>query len=94
MSPAILVTGASGLIGAATQPTTVRAIASSDIRRLVRISSSPVSMRPGSPSRTARDHLAVEEALCAAGREVIAIRPNVFMRGFVAQHLPAFPAAT
>jgi uncharacterized protein YbjT (DUF2867 family) len=70
---------------AAHQLTAVRAIASSGVRRVVKISGSPVSMTPGSPSRTARGHLAVEEALRGTGREIVAIRPNAFMQNFAGQ---------
>jgi uncharacterized protein YbjT (DUF2867 family) len=63
----------------------VRAIAASDVPRVVKISGSPVSVRPGSPARTGRDHLIVEEALRATGRETVAVRPNVFMQTFMGQ---------
>ena len=63
----------------------VRAIASSDVRRVVKISGSPVSMTPNSPARTGRDHLAVEEALRAVDRETVAIQPNTFMQNLLDQ---------
>jgi uncharacterized protein YbjT (DUF2867 family) len=63
----------------------LEAIAASDVRRIVKISSSTVSTRPDSPARVGRDHAAIEEALRATGREAVAIRPNVFMQSFLAQ---------
>ena len=63
----------------------VDAIAGSDVRRVVKISASPVATGAGSPSRVGREHAAVEDALRATGREVVAIRPNVFMQTFLAQ---------
>ena len=63
----------------------VEAIAASDVRRIVKISASAVATRPDSPARVGRDHAAIEEALRATGREVVAIRPNVFMQSFLAQ---------
>jgi uncharacterized protein YbjT (DUF2867 family) len=63
----------------------VDAIASSDVQRVVKISASPVATRADSPSRVGRDHAAIEDALHATGREVVAIRPNVFMQSFFAQ---------
>lgn len=67
------------------QLTAVRAIAAADVRRIVKISGGPVSVRPGSPARNGRDHLAVEEALRATERETVAVRPNVFMQNFLGQ---------
>jgi uncharacterized protein YbjT (DUF2867 family) len=55
------------------------------VRRVVKISGSPVSVAADSPARTGRDHLAIEEALRATGREIAAIRPNVFMQNFLDQ---------
>jgi uncharacterized protein YbjT (DUF2867 family) len=63
----------------------VQAIAAGEARRVVKISASPVAARADSPSRVGRDHAAVEQALRATGREVIALRPNVFMQSFLAQ---------
>jgi uncharacterized protein YbjT (DUF2867 family) len=63
----------------------VAAIERSDVRRVVKISASPVATGADSPSRVGRDHAAVEEALRATGLEVVAIRPNVFMQTFLAQ---------
>jgi uncharacterized protein YbjT (DUF2867 family) len=63
----------------------VEAIAASRVRRVVKVSASPVATAADSPSRVGRDHAAVERALRATGREVVAIRPNVFMQAFVAQ---------
>jgi uncharacterized protein YbjT (DUF2867 family) len=63
----------------------VEAIAASDVRRVVKISASPVATGADSPARVGRDHAAVEDALRASGREVVAIRPNVFMQSFLAQ---------
>jgi uncharacterized protein YbjT (DUF2867 family) len=63
----------------------VKAIADSDVRRIVKISSSPVATRPDSPARVGRDHAAIEEALRATGRETVAIRPNVFMQSLLGQ---------
>ena len=63
----------------------VRVISSSDVRRIVKISGSPVSVSPQSPARTGRDHCAVEEAMRAIGRETVAIRPNMFMQAFIDQ---------
>lgn len=65
----------------------LQAISSSDVRRIVKISGSPVSVSPSSPARTGRDHLAVEEAMRATGRETVAIRPNMFMQAFLDQAL-------
>jgi uncharacterized protein YbjT (DUF2867 family) len=63
----------------------VRAIASSEIRRVVKISGSPVSVTADSPARSGRDHFAVEEALRRTGREIVAVRPNAFMQTFLDQ---------
>jgi uncharacterized protein YbjT (DUF2867 family) len=63
----------------------VEAIAASDVRRVVKISASPVAAGADSPSRVGRDHTAIEDALRATGREAVAIRPNVFMQSFLAQ---------
>ncbi|MEA2143225.1 MAG: hypothetical protein QOI64_1655 [Solirubrobacteraceae bacterium] len=63
----------------------VAAIAASDVERVVKVSASPVATRSDSPSRVGRDHAAIEEALRATGRDVVAIRPNVFMQSFFAQ---------
>ena len=63
----------------------VDAIASSDVQRVVKISASPVATRADSPSRVGRDHAAIEHALRVTRREVVAIRPNVFMQSFYAQ---------
>jgi uncharacterized protein YbjT (DUF2867 family) len=70
---------------AAGQLTAVRAIAAGDVRRVVKISGSPVSVGPDSPARTGREHFAVEEALRALGREAVAVRPNAFMDNFLDQ---------
>lgn len=59
----------------------VRAIEKSDVRRVVKISGSPVSMA----AKVGHDHLDVEEALWAIGREVVVLRPNTFMQTFLAQ---------
>jgi uncharacterized protein YbjT (DUF2867 family) len=67
------------------QMNVVSAIAASDVRRVVKISASPVATAPDSPSRVGRDHAAVEEALRATGRQTVAMRPNVFMQSFLAQ---------
>ncbi|HEX6712610.1 MAG TPA: NAD(P)H-binding protein [Thermoleophilaceae bacterium] len=67
------------------QLSAVDAIASSDVQRVVKISASPVATRADSPSRVGRDHAAVEHALRVTRREVVAIRPNVFMQSFYAQ---------
>ncbi|HMD56184.1 MAG TPA: NAD(P)H-binding protein [Solirubrobacteraceae bacterium] len=69
------------------QLTAVRAIAASDARRIVKISGSPVSIAPDSPAASGRDHLAIEEALQATGRETVALRPNTFMQNFLEQSL-------
>jgi uncharacterized protein YbjT (DUF2867 family) len=66
----------------------VEAIAASDVQRVVKISASPVATRADSPSRVGRDHAAIEHALRVTRREVVAIRPNVFMQSFFAQ-IPA-----
>jgi uncharacterized protein YbjT (DUF2867 family) len=63
----------------------VEAIAASDVRRVVKISASPVATAANSPSRVGRDHSAVEDALRATGLETVVIRPNVFMQSFLAQ---------
>jgi uncharacterized protein YbjT (DUF2867 family) len=63
----------------------VRAFATSDVPRAVKISGSPVSVCADSPARTGREHFAVEEALRATGRETVAVRPNVFMQTFLTQ---------
>jgi uncharacterized protein YbjT (DUF2867 family) len=63
----------------------VAAIADSQVRRVVKISASPVAAGADSPSRVGRDHAEIEEALRATGRETVAIRPNVFMQSFLAQ---------
>jgi uncharacterized protein YbjT (DUF2867 family) len=69
----------------AQQLNAVEAIAASDVRRVVKISASPVATGPDSPSRVGRDHAEIEQALRATGREIVAIRPNVFMQSFLAQ---------
>jgi uncharacterized protein YbjT (DUF2867 family) len=69
----------------AQQLNAVEAIAASDVRRVVKISASPVATGLDSPSRVGRDHAEIEEALRATGREIVAIRPNVFMQSFLAQ---------
>ena len=63
----------------------VRAIAGSDVRRVVKVSASPVSITVDPPPATGRDHLAVERALHATGRETSAVRPNAFMQNFLGQ---------
>ena len=63
----------------------VEAIAASDVQRVVKMSASPVATGADSPSRVGRDHAAVEDALRTTGREIVAIRPNVFMQSFFAQ---------
>jgi uncharacterized protein YbjT (DUF2867 family) len=63
----------------------VEAIAASDAGRVVKISASPVATAADSPARVGRDHAAVEDALRATGREIVAIRPNVFMQALLAQ---------
>lgn len=67
------------------QLSAARAIAGSEVRRVVKISGSPVSIVHAARARTGADHLAVEVALRATGREVVAIRPNVFMQNFLDQ---------
>jgi uncharacterized protein YbjT (DUF2867 family) len=69
------------------QLTAARAIAASSVRRVVKISGSPVSVRPDSPARTGREHWEIEEALRATvgDREVVAVRPNAFMDNFLGQ---------
>ncbi len=67
------------------QLSAARSIAGSDVRRVVKISGSPVSIDHAARARTGADHLAVEVALRATGREVVAIRPNVFMQNFLDQ---------
>jgi len=62
-----------------------RAIARSEARRVVKISGSPVSIVHAARARTGADHLAAEVALRATGREVVVIRPNVFMQNFLDQ---------
>jgi uncharacterized protein YbjT (DUF2867 family) len=63
----------------------VAAIGDSDVRRVVKISASPVAAGAASPARVGRDHAEIEAALRATGRETVAIRPNVFMQQFLAQ---------
>ena len=63
----------------------VGAIAASDVQRVVKISASPVAAAADSPSRVGRDHAAVENVLLGTDREVVAIRPNVFMQTFIGQ---------
>ena len=63
----------------------VRAIESSEVQRIVKISGGPVSMSSDSPARTGRDHVAVEDELRATGRVAIALRPNMFMQNFLDQ---------
>jgi uncharacterized protein YbjT (DUF2867 family) len=63
----------------------VDAIAASGVTRIVKISASPVATGADSPSRVGRDHAEIEDALRATGREVVAIRPNVFMQSLFAQ---------
>jgi uncharacterized protein YbjT (DUF2867 family) len=70
------------------QLTAARAIGDSNLERVVKISGSPVSIRPNSPARSGRDHLAIEQALTGTGHESIAIRPNTFMQNFLAQAVP------
>ena len=67
------------------QLTAVRAIAASDVARVVKISGSPVSISADSPASTGRDHFAVEEALRAIGLASVSIRPNPFMQNFLEQ---------
>ncbi|HVP02656.1 MAG TPA: NAD(P)H-binding protein [Solirubrobacteraceae bacterium] len=67
------------------QLTAVRAIAAARVPRAVKISGSAVSIVHADRARTGADHLAVEEALRASGRETVAIRPNVFMQNFLDQ---------
>jgi uncharacterized protein YbjT (DUF2867 family) len=67
------------------QLSAARAIARSEVRRVVKISGSPVSIVHAARACTGADHLAVEVALRATSREVVAIRPNVFMQNFLDQ---------
>jgi len=48
------------------------------IRRIVKISASPASAFPDTPSVAARQHLAIEAALTESGIEHTNIRPNAF----------------
>ena len=63
----------------------VRAIATSDVNRVVKISGSPVCVRANSPASTGRDHFQTEQALRAIGRDTVTIRPNPFMQNFLEQ---------
>ena len=63
----------------------VRAIGASDVRRVVKISASPVAAAADSPARTGRDHFTIEEALRASRPEAVVLRPNVFMQNFLEQ---------
>lgn len=52
----------------------------SGVRRVVKISASPASIFPGTPSVAAAQHLELEGALSATGMEWTAIRPNAFIQ--------------
>jgi uncharacterized protein YbjT (DUF2867 family) len=67
------------------QLTAIRAIAASDVTRVVKISGSPVSINANSSAGTGRDHFEIEQALRAIGRPTVAIRPNPFMQNFLEQ---------
>jgi uncharacterized protein YbjT (DUF2867 family) len=82
---AVLLCSAHGPAMREQQLTAVRAIAASDVARVVKISGSPVSIRADSPASTGRDHYAIEEAVRATGRINVAIRPNPFMQNFLEQ---------
>jgi uncharacterized protein YbjT (DUF2867 family) len=64
------------------------AVATSDVRRVVKISASPVAVEARDEVATGHDHVTVEDALNALGREGVVIRPNAFMQNFLEQAGP------
>jgi uncharacterized protein YbjT (DUF2867 family) len=82
---AVLLCSAHGPAMREHQLAAVRAIKASDVKRVVKISGSPVSVRADSPASTGRDHFEIEIALRAIGRDTVAIRPNPFMQNFLEQ---------
>jgi uncharacterized protein YbjT (DUF2867 family) len=63
----------------------LRAVGASDVKRVVKISGSPVSVSPDSTAGSGRDHFAIEKALDAIGCVTVVIRPSPFMQNFLEQ---------
>jgi uncharacterized protein YbjT (DUF2867 family) len=64
------------------------AVATSDVRRVVKISASPIAVEARNEVASGHDHVTVEDALSALGREGVVIRPNAFMQNFLEQAGP------
>lgn len=60
------------------QRNAISAATDAGIRRIVKISASPASVFPDTPSRVAAQHLALEAALAETGIECTNVRPNAF----------------
>jgi uncharacterized protein YbjT (DUF2867 family) len=82
---AVLLCSAHGPAMRDQQMAAIRAIAATDVNRVVKISGSPVSVSSDSSSGTGRDHFAIEKALDAIGCVTVAIRPSPFMQNFLEQ---------
>jgi uncharacterized protein YbjT (DUF2867 family) len=82
---AVLLCSAHGPAMRGQQMGALRAIEASDVNRVVKISGSPVTVRPDSSAGSGRDHFAIEKALDAVGCVTVAIRPNPFMQNFLEQ---------
>lgn len=65
------------------QQAALSTIAATDVRRVVKISASPVAVS-GSASSLGRAHLDVEQTLRASVPEPVVVRPNVFMQNLLA----------
>lgn len=77
---------------AAHQSNLVRAARAAGVRRIVKLSGSPWTMRPEAPTSTGAAHRAVEAALAAAGVEHACVRPNAFMQGSLGEPARQMPA--
>jgi uncharacterized protein YbjT (DUF2867 family) len=66
------------------QQAALATIGASGIRRVVKISGSPVATAADSASSIGRDHVDIEGTLRGTVPEPVVIRPNVFMQNFLA----------
>lgn len=81
---AVVLVSGHGLDMAEVQHAALATISAADIRRVVKISGSPVATAVGSVSSIGQAHLDVERTLRESVPEPIAVRPNVFMQNLLA----------